>query len=252
MTKRTAVAACLLAGIAACSTSAASARTLTIFTAASLRDSLERIAVSFERAHPGTTVRLSVGPSDGLALQIQAGAEADLFASASPKWIDAVATDPGVLGRAVFARNHLVLIVPKRNAAHIAGIADVARSGIRLVLAAQGVPAGDYARQALRNAGIYARAMRNVASNEIDVSGVVQKIVVDEADAGIAYATDLTPALGRDIRVIELPNGVDVIARDEVAIVNGTKVTALARAFIDYLMTVAQAALRNAGFLRAG
>jgi molybdate transport system substrate-binding protein len=69
--------------------------TLTVFAAASLTESFAAIASDFQATHPGVRVQLSFGPSDGLAAQIGQGAPADVYASASARWMDAVANDPG-------------------------------------------------------------------------------------------------------------------------------------------------------------
>src|SRR5258708_18382178 len=110
----------LLVALLACSSAGARTTTeITVAAAASLSAVFPQIAAGFESAHPGIHVRFTFSSSNGLATSIKEGAPVDVFASASPKWIDAVATDPGVLQRAIFARNRLVLIVPQDNPAHI-------------------------------------------------------------------------------------------------------------------------------------
>jgi molybdate transport system substrate-binding protein len=238
----------LLALLAACSSAGARTTTeITVAAAASLSAVFPQIGAGFERAHPGTHVRFTFGSSNGLATQIKEGAPVDAFASASPKWLDAVATDPGVVARAVFAHNRLIVIVPKDDPARITRFDDIARAGVRLVVAAAGVPAGDYARQALALAGLQ-RALRNVVSNEQDVEGVVQKVVSGEADAGIVYATDVTAVVARAVTKIDLPPSANVVALYEIGVIHGTKAAALAREFVTYVLGSGQAMLREAGF----
>jgi len=235
--------------LAACA-SATGPRTTTVITvaaAASLSAVFPQIAAGFERANPGTNIRFTFGASNGLATQISEGAPVDIFASASPKWLDAVAVDTGVVARAVFARNRLVVIVPRDNPARINRFADIARPGVRLVVAAAGVPAGDYARQALARANL-GRALRNVVSNEQDVEGVVQKVVSGDADAGIVYATDVTTMVARSVTEVELPASENVEAFYEIGVIRGTKVSSSARAFMTYVLGSGQATLREAGF----
>ncbi|HJT38667.1 MAG TPA: molybdate ABC transporter substrate-binding protein [Actinomycetota bacterium] len=215
--------------------------------AASLTNVFQEIGAAFERAHPDDRVRFTFSSSDGLATQIQEGAPIDVFASAAPRWLDAVAKQPGVLARATFARNRLVLIVPDGNPARIARFADLARTGVRLVLAAPGVPAGDYARQALTKAGLRA-ALRNVVSDEQDVEGVVGKVMSGDADAGIVYATDVTPAVSRAVRAIDLPADDNVVAVYQIGVVSGTSRLAIARAFIAYVLGPGERLLEQAGF----
>jgi molybdate transport system substrate-binding protein len=219
---------------------------ITVFAAASLTEAFTQIAADFEDQH-GTTVRLSFGPSDGLATQIQEGAPADVFASASPKWMDAVAEDPGMVDRSDFARNLLIVITPADNPAGVHSVGDLGRSGIKLVLAAEGVPVGDYARELLGNAGIADEALANVVSNEDDVKGVVQKVALGEADAGIVYRTDVTTAVAGDLDVIDVPDNENVVAVYPIAVLAGAP--GPARGFVTYVLGPGQAVLQLAGFL---
>lgn len=223
--------------------------TLTVLSAASLTEAFEDLGRSFERC---VDVRFSFGASDELAQQIQAGSPADVFASASPAWMDAVAKDPGVLDRTDFARNRLVLITPGDDPARIASITDVAKPGVKLVLAAEGVPAGDYARQILDNAGVAHAALANVVSNEEDVKGVVQKVILGEADAGIVYVTDVTPDVRDRLREITIPSNLNVVATYPIAVVATSGRRRLATRFVRFVTgDDAQGVLASFGFLPA-
>jgi molybdate transport system substrate-binding protein len=226
----------------------AASESITVFGAASLTEAFTRIAADFEDLN-GTHVRLSFGSSDGLATQIQEGAPADVFASASPKWMDVVEEDPGVTDRADFARNILVIITPADDPAEIHSLEDLARPGIKLILAAEGVPVGDYAREMLANAGIADRALANVVSNEDDVKGVVQKVALGEADAGIVYRTDVTEAVAPDVTEVTIPDDVNVTAVYAIAAIEGSSGTGLAGEFVTYVLGPGQTVLRQAGFL---
>jgi molybdate transport system substrate-binding protein len=232
--------------------SGAEPRTLTVSAAASLSDAFTDIGKTFEGQNDGVTVTFNFGPSDGLAGQIEEGAPVDVFASASPTWMDSVETDgPGVSGRADFARNRLALIVPSDNPAGIERIGDLAEDGVKLVLAAQGVPVGDYAREALANAAIADAARKNVVSNEEDVKGVVTKVLSGDADAGIVYVTDVTPAVADRLKMIQIPDHVNVIATYPIAVVSGTKEAGLAQDFVDLVLGDGQRTLAGYGFLPA-
>src|SRR6266511_3670763 len=223
---------------------------ITVLAAASLTGAFTRIGTDFEQANPDVTVRFSFGPSDGLATQILEGAPADVFAPASPKYMDQVRSDgPGVTDQAEFARNTLAVIVPSNNPAHITSLDDLARPGVKLVLAAVGGPAGDYAREVLENAGIQKEALANVVSNEEDVKGVVQKVLLGEADAGIVYRTDITPDISTSVRAIAIPDGENVIATYPIAVIDGSRHTPAATAFIQYVAGPGQTTLRSFGFL---
>ena len=221
---------------------------ITVLAAASLTEAFQAIGKNFERANPGISVRFSFGPSDGLATQIQEGAPADVFASASEQWMDAVQQKPGVTDRTDFVTNRLILVVPESNPAGISSVADLARPGVKLVLAAEGVPAGDYARQVLANAGIARQALANVVSNEVDVKGVLQKVSSGDADAGIVYVTDLTPDVASSVKGITIPGNLNVIATYPIALVDGSRDSALASQFVRYVLGPGVRVLNRFGF----
>ena len=223
-------------------------QTLTVFAAASLTEAFTQIGSDFEADHPSLEVRFSFGPSDGLATQIQEGAPADVFASASPTWMDAVAGDPGITNRTDFARNLLVVITPADDPAGIESVEDLVKPGVKLVLAAEGVPVGDYAREMLSNAGVADDALANLVSNEDDVKGVVQKVALGEADAGVVYRTDVTGNVGNDLRTIEIPGDDNVVATYPIGVVEGSE-TDLASAFVTHVVGPGRDRLEAAGFL---
>jgi molybdate transport system substrate-binding protein len=259
--KRLAVAVALASLIAAaCSddgpnagggdTASAQGGDLTVSAASSLTDAFTEIGDAFETANPGTTVAFNFGPSDGLAGQIDEGVPVDVFASASPTWMNSVQDDgPGVTDRADFAQNRLAIIVPADNPAGIENLNDLTEDGVQLVLAAEGVPAGDYAREIFKNAGISKAAMANVVSNEEDVKAVITKVMSGDADVGIGYVTDVTPDVSDQITLIPIPDEENVIATYPIAVVNGSQEADLAQGFVDYVLGDGQQSLAEYGFL---
>jgi molybdate transport system substrate-binding protein len=223
---------------------------LTVSAASSLTEAFAEIGDAFETANPGTTVTFNFGPSDGLAAQIDQGAPVDVFASASPTWMDSVQDDgPGVTDRADFVQNRLAIIVPVDNPAGIENLDDLTEDHVQLVLAAEGVPAGDYAREMFREAGISEAALANVVSNEEDVRAVITKLITGDADAGIGYVTDVTPAVSDRVTLIPIPDEVNVIATYPIAAVNGTQEVDLAKGFVDFVLGDGQRTLAEYGFL---
>jgi molybdenum ABC transporter, periplasmic molybdate-binding protein len=91
-----------------------------VFAAASLTEAFGEIGRTFEQDHPGMMVQFNFAGSQQLALQMEQGAPADVFASADQRWMDYVKDKDLIEGEApVFARNRLVVIVPKTNPARI-------------------------------------------------------------------------------------------------------------------------------------
>jgi molybdate transport system substrate-binding protein len=191
----------------------------------------------------------SFGGSNMLAAQIQQGAPADVFASANvalpQKLYDAGLVEKPV----VFTRNALILIVPKANPAHIRSVYDLTHEGVKLVVAAPGVPVGDYTRIVLHNLGLDS-ALSNVVSNENDVREVLAKVALGEADAGFVYTTDARTVRGK-VATIGIRWSAQPIVRYAVAVVVSSPHKAAARAFVARLLRVtAQKKLQAAGFLR--
>ena len=196
------------------STVAAQNRTLMVFAAASLIEPFSRLGKSFEASHAGSAVRFHFAGSQQLVLQIQQGAKADVFASADERWMQ-TAKDSGLVeGEPVaFAQNVLVAIVPRANPAGIKRLQDLARSGVKVVIAAEAVPVGKYTRQMLEKlsaqpgygAKYGQQVLANVASYEDNVKGIVSKVQLGEADAGVVYSSDATGAAASQLTTLEIP-----------------------------------------------
>jgi molybdate transport system substrate-binding protein len=147
-----------------------------------------------------------------------------------------------------FATNTLVLIVPKRNPAHITSVADITKPGVKLVICNATVPCGDYARTAFKNLGITTTAMKNVVSQTTDVTQTVAQVATGQADAGFVYITDAKAAGGR-VAVVGLPAKAKPSAKDFIAVVKSGKNQAAAKAFVQTVLSAAgQAKLEAAGF----
>jgi molybdate transport system substrate-binding protein len=221
---------------------------LTVFAASSLTKAFTQIGQDFHTVFPDVTVTFDFGSSTDLASQIQSEGTADVFASASDAAMDTVQSDPGVSDRTKFATNELVIITPPDDPARIGSIDDLTQPGVKLVLGAEGVPVGDYARDALQNAGIEQEALANVVSNEEDDASVVAKITSGEADAAIVYTSDVA-AVGDTVRPVEIPNDVNVVAIYPIAAVTGSAYPDQARSFVDYVGgTEGQDVLKQFGF----
>ena len=275
----------VLAFTVACSTGATSGNgeTLTVFAASSLTEAFKAVATSFEAAHPETSVALNFAGSQQLRVQLEHGASADLYASADPRQMSKVETI-GLLFIAPvnFASNAMVVIASTRaggesgghsrdelppgpspapsmevsgDASGIQSLADLAGKGAKLVLAQPEVPAGSYSRTVIASLAedpsfgprFSERVLANVVSHEPNVRSVLQKVALGEADAGMVYLTDATPASG--VRVIPLPDWANVEAAYPVAILRDGSQKSMAEAFIDFLTSPeGQSILQEHGF----
>ena len=231
--------------------------TVTVFAAASLREAFEAAAPAFTK-RTGVAVTFNFAGSDALEQQIAQGAPADVFASANEIQMKK-AGDGGLLASTpkTFVHNRLVAIVPKNNPAHVAAIADLAKPGVKVVLAAQTVPVGNYARATFKKldgqtgfaANFDAAVEKNVVSNELDVKAVATKISLGEGDAGIVYLTDLTPSLASTVRQVTFPSGVVGDIAYPIAALKGAANPSAAQAFVDFVLSDGQPFLKVRGFL---
>jgi molybdate transport system substrate-binding protein len=215
------------------------AATLTVFAAASLTNVLPQI---------DATQQYSFGGSNTLAAQIRQGAPADVFASANTSIPQQLYADGLVEKPVVFTRNALILIVPKSNPANIHSVYDLRRDGVKLDVAAPGVPVGDYTRTVLHNLGLDS-VLSNVVSNETDVREVLAKVALGEADAGFVYTTDARTVRSK-VATIGIRWSAQPIVQYAVAVVKSSLHKAAARAFVTKLLRpIAQQRLQAAGFL---
>jgi molybdate transport system substrate-binding protein len=264
---RAALAASLLAllfaaGPAAEAFAARPASTLRVFAAASLADAFRELADGFEKSHAGASVQLNLAGSQQLASQLEHGAAADVFASADERWMAHVRERGLLAGEAsVFARNRLVVIVPRSNPARIGRLQDLARRGVKLVLGAEAVPVGRYAREMLENLARaegferdYARrTLANVVSAEENVKSVVGKVQLGEADAGIVYRSDVSPALARYVRSFEIPDSANVLASYSIGVLRGAPLPGPAAEFVALVLSPAgQRVLERRGLIAVG
>jgi molybdate transport system substrate-binding protein len=215
---------------------------LRVFAAASLTAAFGRLGDRFTAAN-GTKVTFNFAGSQALATQIRQGAPADVFASADlanmDKVKDLVATPQA------FAGNLLQIVVEKGNPKGVEGLGDLARGGLKVVLAAEEVPAGKYARQALDRAHVSVAPV----SLEDSVKAVVGKVGLGEADAGIVYVTDVR-AGGDKVEGVDIPMDQNVVATYPIAVVGASTHRSEAQAFMDLVRSAeGRQVLEGYGFL---
>jgi molybdate transport system substrate-binding protein len=222
------------------------AKTVTVFAAASLTDVFKAMGAAFAQAHPGAAVQFNFGGSSMLVQQIIEGAPADVFASADEVNMQKAADKGELAGPPrIFALNRLVIAVPAGNPKHITSVADLTKSGLTLALAAPQVPAGKYAAEVFAKAGLPVPA----ASQELDVRAVLNKVALNEADAGIVYVTDIRAAAGK-VEAVTIPDQYNVTARYPIALLKHAPNPADGTTFLEYVLSAAgQATLKEFGFM---
>ena len=243
--------------VATSAPTAGSAIELQVYAAASLKTVLTKVKTAYETATPGVTLTISTDSSTALETKIEQGAPADVFLSAdtaNPQKL----VDSGLAAGSMtlFAGNKLTVIVPTANPAGITAPADLARSGVKVIAAADGVPIEKYTALWLDKvkalpaygADFPARYSANVVSREDNVGAVVAKVALGEGDAAVVYVTD-AKASGQ-VATIDIPDAQNVPASYGGVVVKASAHGAAASAFLAWLAGPdGQAILATFGFL---
>ncbi|MFD4708942.1 molybdate ABC transporter substrate-binding protein [Streptomyces sp. NPDC058430] len=221
--------------------------TVTVFAAASLKESFTTLGKDFEKAHPGTKVTFSFGGSDTLAASITGGAPADVFAAASPKTM-AIVTDKkdAATAPSTFVRNQLEIATLPGNPDKVASLKDLTKSGLKVVLCDKTVPCGAAAQKALDAS----KLKLTPASYEQDVKSALTKVELKEADAAVVYKTDVKAAGGK-VDGVEFPESANAINDYPIALLKDAPNAAAAKEFIALVQSAeGQKVLTAAGFLK--
>ncbi|MCL2172526.1 MAG: molybdate ABC transporter substrate-binding protein [Nitrososphaerota archaeon] len=237
---------------------------LRVSIASSLIHVAEDMATQFEKDNNNKVkIILNSDSSSTLYTQITTGAPADVFMSADQKWTKQLLTnDPGLLNSRYenFTTNSLEIIIAPGNPANITSIADLAKPGVKLVLAAPSVPAGSYANSTIWKidstwgnpnsaqyitSGVYknfnASIYQNVVSYENSVEQVVGKVSLDvgTADAGIVFVSDgvYGANTGAPVTFIQIPAEVNTQGIYGIGIIDSTQNPELSQKFMDYWLS---------------
>lgn len=233
---------------------------ITVYAAASLRDAFQEVGKNFEAANPGTKVAFNFAGSQQLAEQIGYGAPADVFASANQRLMDAVVKTARVDANAsrTFVRNRLVVVFPKTNPGRVRTLKDLAKPGLKLVLANKSVPVGGYTLDFLNKAsakteygaGFAKAVLANVVSYEEDVRAVFSKAALGEADAAVVYSSDVVADKAAQVGKLDIPSDLNTIASYPIAPLQDSPNAALAQAFARFVLSpAAQTVLVKYGFI---
>jgi len=206
------------------------------------------LIAAFAKSHPGVTVDASYTGTQILEQQLESGAPCDLFLSADLPHIEKVKSENLVEPYRVVSRLHEVIVVPKSSST-VTSLRDLAKPGVKLVIGVPDVPIGKYTRAIFANAdraygGDFAKAaLANAVSFEVNVKAVLQKVILNEADAGVVYNTDVDAEALRTVRVVDIPKALNVTGRNYLAVSTHAEHADVARAFKDYAVSPAGQAI---------
>jgi len=228
----------------ASSSPAAQTGTITVFAAASLKETFTQLGKQFEAAHPGDTVKFSFGASSALATQINSGAPADVFASASPKNMNQVVTAGNASNPQNFAKNVMEVAVPPSNPAKVTSVNDLAKSSVKTALCQPQVPCGVVAAEVFKNAKITVKPV----TLQPDVKSVLTQVELGNVDAGVVYVTDVMAA-GAKVKGVTIPADVNASTLYPIAALTHSKEQSIAQAFVAYVLSpTGEQVLKAAGF----
>jgi molybdate transport system substrate-binding protein len=218
---------------------------ITVFASAALTEAFTELGQTFTAEYPGAEVVFNFAAAGELIAQLQQGASADVLAVADPSFMDEASSL--VDSPVDFTRNKLAIAVAPGNPLEVQDLSDLARSDLTVVLGSQETSVGKQSQEMLDRAGVKVRP----ASLEITVKGVVTKVALGEADAGIVFASDVVAADG-SIDGVAIPDEQNVIATYPIATLVASEHGADAQAFVDLVLSAeGQGILADHGFLPA-
>jgi molybdate transport system substrate-binding protein len=222
---------------------AASAKTeIIISAAASLTDAMNELIVAYQKVKPDITVTPTYGSSGSLQKQIEQGAPADLFASASPKQMNELEKEGLLLEgtRKNFAENTVVLIIPA-GAKGISAFTDAGTDKIKQIALGEptSVPVGQYAEQVFTSLNILDKVKAKAVYAK-DVRQVLSYVEMGEVDAGVVYATDA--AISKKVTVVAIaPEGTHKPVIYPAAVIKDSRHPDAAKGFLKWLSSSPEA-----------
>ena len=235
-----------------CLPTLARAQEITLSVAISMKEAVETLGRQFTQARPGVMLRYNFGSSGELQKQIEAGAPVDLFISAAQRQMDELG-QKGLIdtaSRRVFARNVLTVIKPAGSALDSSKPADLLDPKVRRIVIGnpRTVPVGQYAEESLKALALWDRVQPKLVFAE-NVRQALDYVARGEVEAGFVYSTDIPMRAGQVTEAFRPAEDTYRPVTYPVAVVKDSRQPALARSFIDLLMSrEGQSALSRLGF----
>jgi len=232
--------------------------TVVAFTAASLKGVSPKLAADFAAAYPGNKVVFNLDGTQALKTQVESGAYADLFISASNSYITALTNGgyfvPGTVKP--LTSNYVIVILPASNPGNIQSLADLAKPGVKIAMEDNSVPAGAASLVALSNLAksTYNQdwntsIFKNVVTYEISEPGVAAKVALGEVDAGFVYESTYTAAPKDTYKALTIAKKDNYLQTYSIGVLKESSSPATARMFEDFMLSAAgQQDLKNYGF----
>jgi len=227
------------------------------YTAASLKGASPALAAGFAKMYPGHNVVFNLDGTQALKTQVQNGAYADVFISASQKYTTELTTGGYFVDGSVkqLTTNYVVVILPANNPGKITSLSDLSKPGLKIAMAAYSVPVGMVTYGALSNLAksTYGQdwntsVFRNVVTYETSEPGVASKVALGEVDAGFVYES--TAASAKDTyATISIPKKDNVLQTYQIGVMKQSTGKGAAADFETFMLSTAgQQILKDYGF----
>jgi len=232
-------------------------KTLIAFTAASLSGVSDKIGPAFYNTS-GNTVKFNLDGTQVLKQQIEQGANADVFISASNTYTNGLKSEGYLINSTVknLTSNYIIVIIPAGNPGNIKSLADLGTPGKRIAMGTPEVPVGVNTRQVINklanstfNKTWQENLNKNVKTLETTEPGVVTKVALGEVDAGFVYESSYKAAKEGTLSAVNIPEKDNALQIYTIGILNSTADKAAAQKFEDFMLsTDGQKILSDFGF----
>jgi molybdate transport system substrate-binding protein len=228
------------------------------YTAASLKGVSPKLAEGFAKMYPGHKVVFNLDGTQALKTQVQNGAYADVFISASSSYTTELTKGGYFVDGSVkpLTSNYVIVILPEGNPGNIRSLADLAKPGLKIAMGAQSVPVGTATYAALANLtkSTYNKdwnisVFRNVVTYETSEPGVATKVALGEVDAGFVYESTATAAAKDTYVTITIPKTDNYLQTYTIGVMKQSTSKGAATDFENFMLsTSGQQILKDFGF----
>ncbi|MGA2122047.1 MAG: molybdate ABC transporter substrate-binding protein [Methanoregula sp.] len=227
------------------------------FTAASLSGVSPKLAADFAKMYPGHSVVFNLDGTQALRTQVQNGAYADVFISASNSYTTELTKGGYFVDGTVkpLTSNYVIVILPANNPANIKSLNDLAKPGVKIAMEDKSVPAGTATVAVLANLAksTYSQdwnnsVYNNVVTYETSEPGVASKVQLGEVDAGFVYESTYTAGSSK-YQAIRIPKSDNYLQTYTIGLLKGSTSKGAAADFETFMLsTVGQQDLKDYGF----
>ena len=235
-----------------------SEKTLIVYTAASLKGVSGKLGTEFSQAYPGHTAVFNLDGTQALKAQVENGAYADVFISASNTYTNTLKGEGYFMNSTVkpLTTNYVIVILPATNPGNIKTLADLAKPGVKIAMEDKTVPAGTATYAVLANLAksTYNQdwnksVFSNVVTYETSEPGVATKVSLGEVDAGFVYESTYTAAPKDTYSAITIPKADNYLQTYTIGVMQQTQNSGTAQEFEDFMLSsIGQQILKDYGF----